>query len=215
MRIPFDPRLLLVLDPTVLRGRPVEELVEAALRGGVTSLQVREKFCSNEEFLALARRVIRVARRGRVTVLLNDRVDAVPDVGADGVHVGQSDLAVLEARRRLGPDAWIGLSVETPAQAERIEGADYLGVSAVFATPTKPELTAPWGLEGLSRLRPRTTLPLVGIGGVRADNAGEVIRAGADGVAVVSEICANPWPEARARRLREAVDEALEMRRFA
>ncbi len=141
-------------------------------------------------------------------MIINDRVDVALASGADGVHLGQRDLPVREARRLLGRDAIIGLSVETPAQALDAESldVDYLGVSPIFSTPTKPDAGAPWGLEGLRSLRARTRRVLVAIGGIDASNAESVLAAGADGLAVVSAICASADPEAAARRLRNVVD---------
>ena len=136
---------------------------------------------------------------------MNDRVTAALEAGADGVHIGQSDMPYAEARRRLGPAAIIGLSVETLAQAEAAAGwdVDYLGVSPVFATPTKPDAPLSWGLVRLPELRRCSRHILIGIGGINAGNAADVIRAGVDGIAVVSAICAADDPAAAA--LREAV----------
>jgi thiamine-phosphate pyrophosphorylase len=123
-------------------------------------------------------------------------VDAALAVGADGVHLGQSDMPAELARHVLGPGALLGLSLERMEhlrEAERLD-VDYYGVSPIFPTETKPELDAAWGLAGLQTLRKLTTKPLVAIGGINADNAEEVVRAGADGLAVVSAICAAPDP---------------------
>ncbi|HOI45763.1 MAG TPA: thiamine phosphate synthase, partial [Candidatus Aminicenantes bacterium] len=135
--------------------------------------------------------------------------------GADGVHLGQSDMPVREARRLMGPDALIGVSVETLEQAQEAEkeDVDYLGVSAIFATPTKKDTAAEWGLGGLERLRPLSRRTLVAIGGLNDENAAAVIRAGADGIAVVSAVCAAGDPEKAARRLREIIDPELGRRR--
>lgn len=204
----FDPRLYLVTDRGRTRGRPIEALVQAAVRGGVTAVQLREKECSPEEFLSLARRLKSGLDPAGIPLIINDSVEIAARVGAAGVHLGQGDVPPAEARRRLGADAVIGLSVETVEQAEaaRPEDVDYLGVSPVFLTPTKPAAAAAWGLRGLARLRARTRLPLVAIGGLDSSNAESVLAAGADGLAVVSAICSASDPEAASRELRRIID---------
>ena len=200
MRRPVDWGLYLVTDRQLAGPRPVEDLVRAAVRGGVTVVQLREKNLCAREYVELARRLkIFLADTG-VPLIVNDRVDVALAARADGVHLGQSDMDPRDARRLLGPEAIIGLSVETMEQAASLD-VDYLGVSPIFSTPTKPELTGGWGIEGLAGLRALSRHALVAIGGISAANAAEVIRAGADGVAVVSAICAAPDPEAAAREL--------------
>ncbi|MBM3312192.1 MAG: thiamine phosphate synthase [Candidatus Aminicenantes bacterium] len=203
-----DFGLVLVTDRGLSGRRSVVEVVEAAVRGGVTVVQLREKDAPVREFIDLGRRVREVLRPRRVPLLINDRVDVALAVLADGVHLGQNDISVADARRLLGPKAIVGLTVETIAQAgtaDRDE-ADYLGVSPVFATPTKTDTGPAWGVEGLWRLRPLARKPLVAIGGVNETNAARLLEAGADGIAVVSAICAAPDPEEAARRLRDIVD---------
>ncbi|HEY8279835.1 MAG TPA: thiamine phosphate synthase [Bdellovibrionota bacterium] len=206
----LDPRLYLVLDPTVMRGKPVEQILEDAVRGGVTVVQVREKHCSNSDFLGLARRAAAVLKRLSIPLILNDRVDAVLELEVQGVHLGQSDLHWSEARRKLGPEAIIGISVENFFQATELVGADvdYLGVSSVFPTATKKDVAEVWGLERLAQLRKQSHFPLVGIGGIDATNAQSVMAAGANGIAVVSAICAAPSPRKAAMELRQIVERA-------
>ncbi|MCE5309748.1 MAG: thiamine phosphate synthase, partial [Acidobacteriales bacterium] len=141
-------------------------------------------------------------------LLINDRVDVALAVGADGVHIGQSDMDFRDARKLLGPDALIGFSIETMEQAAEAAGLDaaYFGVSPVFSTPTKTDTAAEWRLDGLRRLRAASGQVLVGIGGISVVNAAGVIRAGADGIAVVSAICGAADPERAARELRRLVD---------
>jgi len=209
MKRAVDWSLYLVTDRELAGGRPLPWLVDAAVRGGVTAVQVREKRCTTREFLRLAREVKEVLAGRGVPLLINDRVDVALAAGADGVHLGQSDLPVADARRLLGDDALIGLSVETAEQADEAEasGADYLGVSPVFRTPTKIDTLAEWGLDGLRALRARSKRVLVAIGGINESNAADVIRAGADGLAVVSAICAAPDPREAARRLRAMTED--------
>jgi thiamine-phosphate pyrophosphorylase len=174
----------------------------------VTAVQLREKDCPTREFLEIARRLLGRLDRAGIPLIINDRVDIALAAGAAGVHLGQDDLPVLDARRLLGPGAIIGLSVETPEQAATADALDvsYLGVSPVFATLTKTGAKSPWGLDGLRRLRALSRRTLVAIGGINASNAADVLASGADGLAVVSAVCAAPDPEAAARRLRDIVD---------
>ncbi|MEW5772513.1 MAG: thiamine phosphate synthase [Thermodesulfobacteriota bacterium] len=203
----FDPAVYLVTDRGLARGRELLDVVEAAVAGGAGVVQLREKLADTREFLDLARAIkARLAPRG-VPLLVNDRVDVALAAGADGAHLGQSDLPYAAARAILGPDALIGLSVETPDQAREAEAldVDYLGVSPVFATPTKTDAGPAWGLAGLADLAAWSRHVLVGIGGIGPANAGEVVRAGARGVAVVSAICAADSPRDAASSLLAAV----------
>ncbi len=210
MRRPIDWSLYLVTDRAPCAGRPLEDVVEAALRGGVTVVQLREKACSAEECIALARRLQPILAAWDVPLIINDRVDVAMAVGADGVHVGQGDMAPDAVRRMVGGDMQIGLSVETLQQVEAAAALDVdcLGVSPVFATPTKTDTGAAWGLDGLRTVRGLSRLPLVAIGGIHEGNVEDVVRAGADGVAVVSAICAAGDAESAARRLRQRIDVA-------
>ena len=200
----IDYSLYLVTDRALARGRPLADVVRAAVAGGVTCVQLREKEASAREFAAAARELVALLRPLGVPLIVNDRIDVALAAGADGVHVGQQDLSVADARR-LGPPGWIvGVSAESVADAARAErdGADYVGASPVFATPTKADHAPPLGLAGLRALRAATKLPLVAIGGLHAGNARETIRAGADGLAVVSAIVAADDPRAAAAELR-------------
>ncbi|MFB3779214.1 MAG: thiamine phosphate synthase [Bryobacteraceae bacterium] len=202
-----DWRLYLVTDRTLAHPRPLEEVVEAAVRGGVTAVQLREKQCGTRQFVAVAKSLRAILPAG-VPLIINDRVDVALAAGADGVHLGQSDMDYHDARRLVGPDRFVGLSVETMEQALAAEqlDADYLGVSPIFPTPTKTDTGSAWGIEGLRLLRAHSRRKLIAIGGINERNAGEVIAAGADGIAVVSAICAAPDPEFAARKLRRIVD---------
>ncbi|HEY6881953.1 MAG TPA: thiamine phosphate synthase [Polyangiales bacterium] len=196
--------LYLVTDRAWLGGRTLVQLVEAALRGGVTAVQLREKALDTRTFVAEARALKRLLAPHGVPLVINDRVDVALACDADGVHLGQSDMKVVDARRLLPPHVFIGLSVETMEQvhASAALPVDYLGVSPVYATPTKQDTHTPWGLSGLSQVRAQTRLPLVAIGGISAENAAQVRAAGADGIAVVSAICSAENPELAAAKLR-------------
>lgn len=204
----IDYALYLVTDRALSRGRATAEIVRAAVAGGVTCVQLREKHCGTREFLEEARALRAVSRALGIPLIVNDRVDVALAVGADGVHLGQQDMPLADARR-LGPPGWIiGVSAESPADAIRAEkeGADYVGVSPVFATPTKADAAPPLGLEGLRNIRAAVKIPLVAIGGIHAGNARAAIRAGADGLAVVSAIVSADSPRAAAAILRREID---------
>lgn len=205
-------RLYLVTDRSLSLGRELDEVVKEAVEGGVTMVQLREKDCPTGEFIALARRVKKALDGYDVPLIINDRVDVALAVGAEGVHIGQSDMSYQDARRLLGPDRIIGLSVESfddLAVANSLD-VDYVGISPVYGTPTKSDTAAPFGLEGMRRASALSVHPTVAIGGMNASTTGEVIRAGADGVAVVSAICSAPSPRNAAQELREIVDRAIE-----
>lgn len=205
-----DLSVYVITDRRLIGSRPLEEVVAAAIRGGASVIQLREKEATTREMIDLARRLLAVTRTAGVPLIINDRVDVALAVDADGVHLGVDDMPIALARRLLGPDKIVGGSPETVEQAIQMErdGADYLGVGDVFGTRTKPDAGPPIGPEGLRRVVEAVTIPVVGIGGIRAENAGEVIRAGAAGVAVVSAVMAAADPEAATRQLREAVERA-------
>lgn len=208
------PCVCLVTDRLLCRGRSLVEVVARALAGGVTMVQVREKEADTETFISVARAVRDCTRRHGVPLIINDRVDVALAVGAEGVHLGQRDVPPEEARRMLGAEAIIGLSVESDADVIAAEGrpVDYYGISPVFATSTKRDHAPALGLDGVRRLRGLTRRPLIGIGGIHAANAGAVVAAGAEGVAVVSAVCAAEDPEEAARALAAAVLPVREVR---
>lgn len=194
-------RLYLVTDQASLRGRPLADVVLAAVQGGVTCVQLREKTLSTRDFVALARTMRALLEPFKVPLIINDRIDVALACGAHGVHLGQSDMPVELARRLLPANVFLGLSVENVDDVRRAasQPVDYLGVSPVFATPTKTDTALPWGLAGLRQVRAMSALPLVAIGGIHRHNAREVLTAGADGLAVVSALCAADNPQAAAR----------------
>ena len=196
-------RVYLVTDRSLTRGRPLASVVEAAVRGGATCVQLREKELDTKEFLAQALMLGRLLEPLGIPLVINDNIEVALACRASGLHLGQGDLSPDEARELLPADVFIGWSVETAADVLRSASmpVDYLGVSPVFATPTKTDTKAPWGLAGLRQVRSLTGLPLVAIGGIHTGNAGDVLRAGADGLAVVSAICAADDPAAAAREL--------------
>ncbi|TXL71709.1 thiamine phosphate synthase [Vineibacter terrae] len=185
-------RLYLVADPAFAGTRRLPDIVAAAVRGGVTMVQLRDKGDHVGRFVQEARAVRQVLEGTGVPLIINDRVDVAHAIGADGVHLGQRDLPVRDARRLLGREAIIGLSIEQAAQLAHADLAavDYLGAGPVFATATKPDAAPPLGLDGLAAIRTACGLPVVAIGGLSLDNAAGVIAAGADGIAVVSAVMA-------------------------
>jgi len=195
-------RLILVTDRGLSRGRSSAEIALAAARGGATMVQLREKDASTREFLAEARALKAALAPLGVKLAINDRLDIALAVDADGLHVGQSDMPVEEARRWLGPDKFIGLSITSDDQVLRPDAlaADYLGVGPIYAQQTKADASPPLGVEGFRHIRALTRKPLVAIGGLNADNSAAVLAAGAQGLAVVSAIVAADDPEAATRR---------------
>ena len=206
--------LYLVTDRGLCGDRSLEEVVLAAVRGGASCVQLREKDCATRFFVEEASRLRDILREARVPLIINDRLDVALAVGADGVHIGQEDMPYDIARRLLGPEAIIGLSVETWEDVERAQGldVDYLGVSPIFETPTKTDTKGSWGIEGLRRVRAYSRHPLVAVGGLNAANAADAVIAGADSIAVVSAICAASDPLAASRQLRRIIESALAMR---
>lgn len=202
-------RLYLVTDDALMRDRPLADMVAAAVQGGVSCVQLREKNLATREFLAQAILLKGLLAKHQVPLVINDRIDIALACGANGVHLGQTDLPVQAARKLLPPEVFIGWSVESMENVRQSASLplDYLGVSPVFATPTKVDTRNTWGLDGLAKIRALTDLPLVAIGGINEDNAREVLRAGADGLAVVSAICAADDPQAAASRLRFLSDD--------
>ncbi|HVP18800.1 MAG TPA: thiamine phosphate synthase [Spirochaetia bacterium] len=200
--------LYLVTDSGLLQGRTLVEVVEAALRGGVTAVQYREKSAPTRRMIEEARELRQLCRAAGVPFIVNDRVDVALAVDADGVHVGQDDMPAAVARRLIGKGRILGVSAVDAEEARRAEadGADYIGASPIFATPTKPDAPRPMGVEGLRKLAYAVRVPVVAIGGVNANNAAAMIAAGASGVAVVSAIMAADDAEAAARAIRMAVE---------
>lgn len=205
---PSDLRLYAITDRRALpAGVTLAQAVEAALDGGVTCLQLREKEASAGEILALARTLLPLCRARRVPLLINDRVDIALAAGADGVHLGQDDLPLPEARALLGPDRILGATAHTVEEALRAqaEGADYLGVGAMFPTGTKTD-TVPTSADTLKAICAAVSIPVVAIGGVNARNLPTLAGTGIAGAAVVSAIFSQSDLTAAARTLRTAAD---------
>lgn len=211
----FDYSLYLVTNQSLSLGRTTVEIVRAAIAGGVSCVQLREKHCSTREFVAEARQLKELLVGTSIPLIINDRLDVALAVCADGIHLGQDDMLIADARRLVDQTMCIGISAGSVADALRAEaeGADYIGVSPVFATPTKTDTAAPLGLDGLRAIRRAVHLPLVAIGGIHSSNAAEVLRAGADGLAVVSAIVSAPCPQTAAAVLRQRIQSTLKEER--
>jgi thiamine-phosphate pyrophosphorylase len=202
-----DYSLYLVTDRRLSLGRSNLEIIKAAVAGGVTVVQLRDKEATTRDLYEEGLKIRDFLREWRIPLIINDRLDIALALDADGVHLGQDDMPVAPARKILGKKKIVGASVFTSAEAREAEaaGADYLGLSPIFVTSTKPELTDQIGIEGIPPIRQSVRIPLVGIGSLNAGNAFLAVAAGLDGVAVVSAICSHRDPEGAARAIKAEV----------
>lgn len=202
--------LYAVTDSMWLNGRTLPEVVKEALEGGATFMQIREKELPYEEFLALAKEVKKVTDTYHVPYVVNDEVEIAKAIDADGVHIGQSDKALTEARRILGPDKIIGVSTQTVEQAVEAEknGADYLGVGSIFTTSTKLDADAV-SMDTLRAICETVSIPVVAIGGISKDNILDLKGTKVDGVAVVSAIFAAKNIKEATAELRKVANELV------
>jgi thiamine-phosphate pyrophosphorylase len=215
----LDLRLNAIVDPERAGGYQLADLAARCVRGGATLVQLRDKRSETRTLIEEARAIKQALVPFAVPFVVNDRVDVATAAGADGVHLGQDDMAVEDARRLLGSNAIIGLSIKSVEEAEaaRLDLVDYVGSGGVYATSSKQQKNAPIGPTGLARIiavlrRRAPDLPVCGIAGIDAGNAAEVIAAGADGVAVISALSLVSSPETAAHQLREIVDAVLAKR---
>lgn len=201
----------LVTDRGLCRNRPLQDIVLKAVQAGVAYVQLREKDLSTRAFMEEAIAVKKILLPFPVQLIINDRIDVALACGADGVHLGQQDMPYATARKLMGDKAIIGLSVETWEDVEAVEKLDvnYIGVSPVFATPTKTDTKEPWGLTGLKKIKAFSRHPLVAIGGINASNVQAVAEAGADCLAVVSAVCSADDPAAAAAKLKNIMDDVI------
>lgn len=206
----MDWTLYVITDAKLSQGRSHLEVARAAIEGGASIIQFRDKEMTTRQLVETARKIKELTEETDIPLIINDRLDVALAVDADGVHVGQDDMPTTLARQLIGPNKIMGVSastVEEALQAER-EGADYVSASPVFTTPTKPDAPPPTGLEGLRAIVEAVNLPVIAIGGINERNVREVIEAGAHGVAVISAVVSAPDIAAAARRLREIVEAA-------
>ncbi|GGM79080.1 thiamine-phosphate synthase [Dyadobacter beijingensis] len=199
--------LYLVTDEASCLGRDFYWVVEEAVKGGVTMVQLREKSLSTRAFIDRAKRLKDLLETYNVPLIINDRIDVALAVDADGVHIGQSDMPFQAAHRLLGEGKIIGLSAEKQSDVLEAEhwNLSYLAVSPLFATPTKTDTEQPWELEGLQWAEMNSRHPLVVIGGLHTGNAREALQHGASGIAVVSAICSAPSPREAAQQLKTII----------
>lgn len=199
----MDFGLYLVTDQRLSKGRTTQEVVRQAIEGGAKTIQLREKGMSARDMVKLGREIRRITWDANVTFLINDRADIALLVEADGIHLGQDDLSIEDARRLLGDEAVIGVSVDTVEEAIAAErmGVDYIALGPVFPTSTKTDTGPVTGLRGLSLVREKVKAPLVAIGGINRENAEQVLRAGADSLAVITGLTAEPDITLAAREL--------------
>ena len=210
----FDLSLYLVTDPGMTARRGLVETVAAAVDGGVTMVQLRQKDGAARAMVEIGRALKALLGPRGIPLVVNDRIDVAHAIGADGVHVGQDDLSPAVARAILGPHAIVGLSITKEEELSTFDSVttDYVGLGPIFPTGTKSDAAPALGDAGFATLRRRLPCPVVAIGGLTAANAGRAFAAGADGIAVVSAVCAADNPRAAARALRAAVDAALKSR---
>jgi thiamine-phosphate pyrophosphorylase len=201
--------LYVILDRVAAGGRDLTSLLEAVLAGGGRLVQLRDKQAPLAVLYPAAKELYERCQRAGALFIVNDRADLALALGAGGLHVGQDDLPVSAARRLLAPGMLLGISTHDEDQARRAqaEGADYVAVGSIFPTGSKAEFQLV-GCELIRRLRPEIAAPLIGIGGITVDNVDEVVAAGAEGVAVISAICAAPDPEDATRRFLDRIEAA-------
>lgn len=202
-----DLSLYLVADVEFAAGRDLAYLAGEAVLGGVTIVQLRAKGLETREFLELANRMAAALKRCSVSLIINDRIDIALACGAEGVHLGQDDMPLDKARQLLGKSKIIGVSVNTLKEAQEAErqGADYVGLGPIYATTTKDTDLPALGPEGIRRMRPKIGIPIIAIGGINVDNATNVMRAGAAGIAVVSAILDAPDARKAAAELKKRI----------
>lgn len=200
--------LYVIADAALSRGRSHREVVEAALAGGATAIQLRDKSLNAARLVQVGLELRALTRRHRATFIVNDRLDIALAVEADGVHLGLEDLPLRYARRLIGPGKILGATARTPEQAVNAQaaGADYVGSGPVFPTCTKSDTGPLLGPEGLARICRSVDIPVIGIGGIKHENVRAALTAGAAGVAVVSAIVAAEYIGAATRRLKELIE---------
>jgi len=206
----FDLSLYLVLDPDLCRSHSMVETTMAAIAGGATLIQLRDKKADTDELIRIGRELMHAMEGTNVPLIVNDDIDAAIAIGAHGLHVGQDDLPSQIARDRIGPDKIIGLSIESEEVAQKVDHSivDYVGIGPIFATPTKPDHKPAIGFDGLEKLVRMVGLPSVAIGGLKSEHILPVLESGADGLAVVSAICGQPDPEQATAQIAEKLKSA-------
>jgi thiamine-phosphate pyrophosphorylase len=204
----MDSRLYVVTGDTFLKGRSLEDVIRAAIAGGADCIQLREKDYTGRQLLEAGHLLRRITREMGARLIINDRIDVAKAVDADGVHLGQSDLPIEVAREILGTGKIVGLSthnVEEAVAAERA-GADYIGLGPMKPTTTKLDTDPVVGPQGVKAVRAHVKLPIVAIGGIKQEDVAEIIRCGANGVAIISAIIGAEDVRGAAGAIRSIVD---------
>ncbi len=214
MKSEIDYSLYLITHETVSSLEQLERLIQDVIEGGVNVIQLREKEATTRSFLEKAKKIKSLLENTNIKFLVNDRIDIALASNADGVHIGQNDMPHEDTRKLIGPNAIIGYTVNTLAQALEAEklDIDYLGVAQIFPSFTKPLRNPTWQLEGLTKLRSLSKKKLIAVGGINQFNAPDVIKAGADGVAVVAAICHQQNPKLAALDLSSAIQKAKKLK---
>ncbi len=209
MKARFKALLYLVTDRQLAR-RPIEVVVEEAIKGGVDCVQLREKNINTREFVEIAHTIKYITDRYNVPLIINDRIDVALAVDAYGVHLGQDDMPLKKARSIVPHSMIIGISVSTVNEAIEAEenGADYIGAGSIFTTSTKDDISGIIGLEGLQEIKKAVKIPVIAIGGIQIHNAESVVQHGADGIAVVSAIVSSESPYEASRTLKGIISVA-------
>ncbi|WP_172844437.1 thiamine phosphate synthase [Tumebacillus algifaecis] len=204
----MDSRLYVVTGHQFLKGRSLESVIRAAIHGGADCIQLREKEYTGRQLLEAGLLLRRITKEMGATLIVNDRIDVARAVDADGVHLGQSDLPIQVAREMLAVGKIVGISTHNVAEAVAAErsGADYIGFGPIKQTATKQDTEPVVGAAGLQEVRRHVSLPIVAIGGIKAEDVAEIIRNGANGVAVVSAVIGSDDVQAAAQNIRQIVD---------
>ena len=186
----IDYSLYLVTDRDILGERDLCKAVEDSIKGGATIIQLREKFIDDNKFLEIAKEVQKITKKYNIPLIINDNVKIAKEINAEGVHIGQSDESLEEARKELGENKIIGVSVGSIEEALKAQagGANYLGIGTIFYTGSKKDINKPLGIENLKNIVESIKIPCVAIGGIHLNNIKEVMETGVNGVAVISEI---------------------------
>jgi len=208
---PFPYRLYLVISEEDCKEKNILNVAEMAIKGGVDIIQLREKKCSTREFLTKANQLSELMSKYNVPLIINDNIEVAISNNAQGIHVGNNDIPPSKIRSIWPKDKIVGYSIEYLEQLSNLEviHANYLGISPVFNTKTKLDTVTEWGLEGISAIRSKTKKPLVAIGNMNKENAYDVIKAGANCIAVVSAICAASDPTKAAYAIRNQIEKAV------
>lgn len=204
----FPYRLYLVVGEKDCHHHPIEYVVEEAIKGGVDMVQLREKDKNFKDFVKTAQKIKKITDQYKIPFIINDHVKVTIEVEVDGIHVGQNDVEPSVLKNILKKKQWIGYSIEDLSElnSSEIKYVHYIAASPIFDTPTKTDTNAAWGIDELKLLREKTSLPIVAIGGMNADNAKEIIEAGADCIAVVSAISHAKDPQQAAKTLKNIIE---------